>query len=70
MCAAGYDHEAVKDDPAAWAELEFVGFQFVFDDEPGLCLKNCRCGSTICKDAEDQAEARRWWAEFMKRRSA
>lgn len=52
MCAAGVNHEQLKLDESAWSALPFVGLQPTYD-EPGqpthLELKNCACGSTLCK---------------------
>jgi hypothetical protein len=46
-------HAALKNDATAWALLTYVGVQ-VFeadetDPEERLEMRNCRCGSTLCK---------------------
>jgi hypothetical protein len=47
------DHAAAKQDEAVWQSLAYVGIQHVPADESGpaesLELRNCRCGSTLCK---------------------
>jgi hypothetical protein len=46
-------HNALKADDAAWATLPLVGVQHIDADEDGpaesLELRNCACGSTLCK---------------------
>ena len=46
------DHEALKTSPL-WGALQFVGMQPTYDD-PGqpthLEMRNCSCGSTLCKE--------------------
>lgn len=47
------DHNAVKLDETAWSQLAYVGIQRVPADDTGpaeaLELRNCTCGSTLCK---------------------
>lgn len=48
-CGCGLVHEL-----ASWAALQLVGYQEVppFGEEPGwtIELRNCSCGSTICRE--------------------
>lgn len=48
-------HEAMKLDAAVWPTLKFIGVQILdaFEDEPEerLELRNCACGSTLCKSS-------------------
>lgn len=50
MCKV--DHKAVKLDEAAWLALEYVGIQDP-DTEWALELRNCSCGSTLCRKVLD-----------------
>lgn len=46
-------HQAIKLDSVRWLALAFVGFQVIeaYEDDPEerLELRNCTCGSTLCK---------------------
>lgn len=58
VCDAKIDHEAIKLDEARWSALVYVGIQPTYD-EPGkpthLELRNCTCGSTLCKPVTKEA---------------
>lgn len=41
-------HNAIKADPQAWSLLKPIGVM-VIDDTEALEMRNCACGSTLCK---------------------
>lgn len=41
-------HEAAKLDPDSWESMIYIGIQ-VTGLEYDLELRNCKCGSTLCK---------------------
>lgn len=44
------DHNAIKRDDAAWRSLPFVGIQQSYDAHgTEIELRNCGCGSTLCR---------------------
>jgi hypothetical protein len=45
------NHDALKQDPAVWASLPFVGIQG--DEVEMLELRNCPCGSTLAVVVND-----------------
>jgi hypothetical protein len=50
----GIDHELLKRSPL-WAQLPYVGLQRSYaepDEPPYLEMRNCCCGSTLCKYVE------------------
>lgn len=62
-CDAGLDHEALKRDLEKWLLLPWVGVQDAFDGRSVLHMRNCLCGSTLCKRVrfawtEDEYRAR------------
>ena len=46
-------HEEIKLSPTRWAALQRIGVQVLeaYEDEPEerLELRNCTCGSTLCR---------------------
>lgn len=46
-------HAAIKRDDSAWSACKYIGVQVVPADDTGpeerLELRNCRCGSTLCR---------------------
>jgi hypothetical protein len=62
-CRRGHDHAALKDDAATWSTLRFVGFVDLGEDGMGE-MRDCPCGSSITRPAEDQAAARTWWEGY------
>lgn len=51
-CEAKVDHESIKLDESRWSALAYVGIQPDYDDngrEAPLELRNCACGSTLCR---------------------
>jgi hypothetical protein len=53
-------HEAVKLDVSAWSALHYVGIQPGYNDQgdpdprEDLELRNCACGSTLCRTRSDR----------------
>ena len=61
LCAAGEDHEELRRDAEAFSALTYVGIQHVEASEEGpayaLLMRNCACGSTLCRVIETRKEA-------------
>lgn len=61
LCSAGHDHAYLRSSPEAFAALEYVGVQEVeaSEDGPGyaLLMRNCPCGSTLCRVIDARKEA-------------
>lgn len=50
-------HEQLKRDDTAWSALAYVGRQLYYDDRdlPAyLELRNCKCGSTLCRQVPEE----------------
>ena len=52
-------HEALKQDAVQWALLEYRGIQLGYGG-PDQEMRNCTCGSSLCKDLPPLVAAKFW----------